>query len=58
MIGDKRKIRESGMKSKAGKYRLLLRHREMNKEMKVFISPLGEERTSKTGKVSCQLKRV
>lgn len=58
-IEDKRKIRERGMKSKTGKYRLLRRHREMNRGMKVFIYPVGEERRAReTSKVSCWLKKI
>lgn len=40
------------MKSKTGKYRLLLGHREMNRGMKVY--PVGEEsRACETSNVSC-----
>lgn len=54
---DKGKIKERGPKSKAGKYRLLLRHREIKRGMKVFICPVGEERRAgETSKVSCRLK--
>jgi len=54
-IEDKRKIRQRGMKSKTGKYRLLQRHGEMNRGMKVFIYPVGEgRRASETSKVSCR----
>lgn len=47
-----RKIKERWMKSKAGKYRVLLCHREINRGIKVFICPVGEERGS------CEISKV